>query len=580
MKRNIFLIIFLIIVGGCAVSGHSDSNSQSQSETNSSNEAIGDNSVDETLPQELSDQGESLAQDSSGDIVVFLPNNTLTLNYANEIKSFDVMLIDDNKLGVDGSIDIGRLYDENQTYYGDFDSYSLTTTNAKATLKFIAPPNEPSLKSKTVDIIADINGNKTTKTITIKYDYNTSSISTYQRYTIYSTMLDSMNLQELKQFHFYVADINDKNSKAQEDNISNLSISILTPTIAKIADEDGVEKNSISVSKKNSKYIYIQTYTKSGVGAIEVNATINGESVSKIFTFTILSGKISSLSLAYISSSYSDGLFKDRFVVHAVDRYGNRANDGDHIFAGVVVGVDLNGTDGIIESGTNGAKFTSNSITSNRISTEDTLIILPTKNQNRYEYIGGWEIDSIDSNILNLRDSFNYDKNSSLKFVLGKEYRLNPYEYAHANAVVNEESKEYKISNGVAYVDIEYVPYLVGKDIYLYVNSYNDNKIGTTYKKTLYGTGITATGEEVYEPQTEGQTFSVNVVLTQNDSNQYLQDVSSTLLFDGNCTDKNQRLISKKDFNITDNGSMQTEVTVPKDGKCSVSWSGFVKEIY
>jgi len=148
-----------------------------------------------------------------------------------------------------------------------------------------------------------------------------------------------------------------------------------------------------------------------------------------------MSGPISSLSLVYVDTAYDGGLFSSHYIVHAVDKYGNPANKGERIYAGVVNGLALSSKDnstllsysnGIIDS-SDPATFSvpsANSEFGNIEAGRDRLIILANDYRHDSKYLGGWSIQSVDSDTnLTLDKAYDAQSVDNLLFVIGSEDR-------------------------------------------------------------------------------------------------------------------------------------------------------------
>jgi hypothetical protein len=126
------------------------------------------------------------------------------------------------------------------------------------------------------------------------------------------------------------------------------------------------------------------------------------------------------------------------------------------------------------------------------ITTADTLIILANKKHHKPEYLGGYDISSIDrnSNEISLV-SVNSDINlNGLTYVIGDEYRYIDRGQTIANGAISTfESTEVK--DGIAYAELRYTPEMVGKNVFIYANTVLDDKrIGISRNVLLHGTGL------------------------------------------------------------------------------------------
>ncbi len=250
--------------------------------------------------------------------------------------------------------------------------------------------------------------------------------------------------------------------------------------------------------------------------------------------------KSSSMAIVSIGTRYENGLFIDKFVIHVVDSYGNKAIDGTSISTGVINNPKLysNAYNGGMERGKllddqtlpkniwgditkidyglfpdnmpnifynlksdiaslnrsdSSIVLPPNSIdtTKDTITSLDTLVVLANKDHHKPENLGGWDIRSIDSDskisLVNLDIGDDID---GVSYVLGDEYRYDKCRQTIMNAAASTfESTDVK--DGLAYAELRYVPDMVGKNIFIYANSRLDNKhIGISRKVVLTGLGL------------------------------------------------------------------------------------------
>ncbi len=234
--------------------------------------------------------------------------------------------------------------------------------------------------------------------------------------------------------------------------------------------------------------------------------------------------KSSSMAIVPIGTRFENGLFIDRFVIHVVDSYGNKAKDGTSISTGVINNPKLYSNAfkndifdknnrytlrDIIKTGDpmyfyddrgsfdkNSANFTfpySIDLLDDPLSTDDTLVLLANKNQYKPENLGGWDIEDLDliNNSISLINMDGGETVDNISYAIGNEYRYDECSQTLMNAAASSfEATEVK--DGVAYAELRYVPAMVGKSVFIYANSrLNDKHIGISRKVTLTGLGLT-----------------------------------------------------------------------------------------
>ncbi|SFV71388.1 hypothetical protein MNB_SV-13-2039 [hydrothermal vent metagenome] len=372
-------------------------------------------------------------------------------------------------------------------------------------------------------------------------------------------------------------------------NVHNVTLTSEFPDMLKF-NVNGTESTTTSYLDKAQNSLRIDSFTKAGIAIIKASATIfDGEknvTIEQDFSYTIMSGSISSLSLVYVDTNYDNGLFFDHYIVHAVDKYGNPANKGEHIYAGVVNGLEFSSKDNVTplnyDSGTIGkgdpATFSVNSTDSefgNVVVQKDRVIVLASDDRHDSRYLGGWSVQSVDSDTrLTLDKKYDGASIGNLSFVIGSEDRADTCGNTLALADLDSQDNSYTIGeNGTADLVLRYDPYLVGKDVYMYVNAYTiDGRVGTPLKKKLYGKGITSTDKTC----TTVGNCSTTLSFTVNErGGEALKNVAVPIKYEGSCQPISGKTVKVAVLGCT--GTIYTETnSTDADDPCSISWDGSI----
>jgi len=340
-----------------------------------------------------------------------------------------------------------------------------------------------------------------------------------------------------------------------------------------------------SYSKMGQKNINFYTRTIAGVENIIVEANVfDGDknvSIQQELPVTIIGGAPHSISLVYKDTTFVDPFFYDTFVIQAVDRYGNPAKEGSQIYIGAVNGLikDSHGNDLYVQNGgtiwdddSNQAELnlTNPGFDFSNVKYQDSVIILSSSNKMDPLYLGGWIVDSVpDNKTLKFNKAYNGTTTNSLSFVIGNEKRYDICEKQAKLIDFDSSDNSYTLGKGgKKEVKLRYPSYMVGKDIYLYVNSYDTNRVGTSIRKKLRGTGITASVDT--SACAEGKSCDVPVTFTVNGSNDVLKNENFTLsnfTISSGC--KNPTL---KISNTQCNGKVTINVTDYNSSSCTISW--------
>lgn len=308
---------------------------------------------------------------------------------------------------------------------------------------------------------------------------------------------------------------------------------------AKFIKFNGEEGNQVILSGDDytsSADVAIKTTSKSGTTNIRVVASIlleNGETRPLIASIPLVieKNRSSSMAIVPVGSRYEDNLFIDTFVIHVVDQYGNKAKDGTKVKVGVINNPKLytNAANPVNPNGdkayiTTDKDFTLLSNNLLQIDDTDNVIILANEENNDPTILGGWSIleNSIDtnSNTLRLFDDYSGVYTSGVSFAIGNDRRYNPCYETLANAAMFTPYGT-EVYDGVITVELRYVPYMVGKTVFVYANSkLDDKRIGISRRVNLVGLGLnplTLTCEN--SKATSAKSCSQNLFMTLRGSN-------------------------------------------------------------
>ncbi len=350
---------------------------------------------------------------------------------------------------------------------------------------------------------------------------------------------------------------------------------------AEFFDPQGRHGDTIEFnSAKATGDIAIKSTNLSGQVLVNFNAVIDNTDINLTQSLPVVieKNRSSSMAIVPISTTYADGLFTEKFVIHVVDSYGNKAKDGTRISTGVINNPKLysraydGGTseiDGIVDDQTlptNRYDFVSKidynpatyarsvsyslkndhgslnkhngtfildegglSTTKDKITNLDTLIVLANENEHKPYNLGGWDIKSVDSDSkITLYDLDMGDTVSGVNYVIGDEYRYDQCNETIMNAASSTFTST-EVKDGVAYAELRYVPAMVGKNVFIYANSNLDgNRIGISRKVLLAGTGL---AETTFTCKNESEDENSTVFCTerfqilQNDSGKLARNV-------------------------------------------------------
>ncbi len=351
-------------------------------------------------------------------------------------------------------------------------------------------PVEPNLGSITAPSNGGASENNSSDSTTIKTINGTYSINIKPE-------LDSMTAGQTQNIHYEIINFFTK-KPADKSVIKNLKFKI-DQKYAEFFDPKGRHGDTIEFvnGADSTGDIAIKSTSLSGQVRMNFNAVIDNTDINltKSFPITIEKNKSSSIAIVPYATVYDKGLFIQKYVIHVVDSYGNKAKDGTAIQTGVInnpklyTGAFNPKVYGALDMKKRVFNFEDNTTTlPNSVTSQDTLIILANEKEHRPINLGGWDVQNISNGKLYLYDLETSAKN--LSFAIGDEYRYD----ACSETIMNAAASSFEVTqvkDGLAYAELRYTPAMVGKDIFIYANSkLDDKRIGISRRVNLSGTGL------------------------------------------------------------------------------------------
>ncbi len=434
--------------------------------------------------------------------------------------------------------------------------------------------------------------NNTAKSISYKIDIELSQ--SYQQKGYYGR-------EEIGEINFKITDTT-TNASADLSLIESITLAtetspdangILVGKYLDFVSYDGSENSMITLPSNSIKVqnsIAFKTKDLADTANITITVKLKANvsaknSISEVSVPIIIKeSSISHMSIIPIGSRYENGLFIDKFLIHAVDNHGNKAADGTKFTTGTINNVKLysnayNGyrrnyaditnpnspdpfvdNDQILPKDENERVITtsySKSMTNeyfqdivilekndkatiNRtnsllhlsgggasvLDTGDTLILLANRDENSAENMGAWSIGNIlSTNTLQIENILaNNEAISGLSYVIGDKFRFDECSGTTMNTAISSLNSS-EIVDGIAYAELRYEPSMVGKNLFIYANSRVDGKhIGTSRKVLLKGTGVKTQSVSCSNIDGSSPECSVDVRMIQNDSGKIIQE--------------------------------------------------------
>jgi len=514
---------------------------------------------------------------------VYLAPSSFIITKAGEKKTIQLVSVDGNNIGVDTNFTIEQLNNQDNVDYGSFNTNTLAT-NASGSASFIytAPNDITALHERNITITE--NSENIQKTLQIKFS-NTMTEGNATDYEINAVVDNSTGLNSTGSFVIHIQKVGNANVSIAPDDVKDVNISTHFTKQLTILDT-----NYTNAAIQTIKY---DTHTISGTVVIDISAEIfNGKKdvvLTKSIPLTILSGPISAVSLHYVSTQYDDGLglFKDKYTIHAVDKYANPVNTKAQLSPTLINGFKTVSSNGKISNDGTNTVFEDTSATFNSsvdLSDNDRLIVLPTASAFKKMYLGGWTISSVDSDTkLTLVEDYNDSAQSSLRYIIGNENRFIRDRVALAD-IQSTTGSYITDENGNVQFNVTYDPILVGHTYSLSAVAYdkNSSRSGVSLRSAFKGNGFSYTAHDVAN---DGDSHDSIISVAINPLNDPLVNLnivpSSVSVSPADQCDINS---SASNFLTDNNGeftvSVVTKGTDSNVKSCTVSWVASNSSIY
>lgn len=406
-------------------------------------------------------------------------------------------------------------------------SVEANITKGIATFTYTAPKDLKALTSNGIGgaifSFSDKANATTSINLPISYSPNADPIDTakYKIELLNDAGAASINLEAKTPITVTVKEV--LGDLVKTDNIISARISTSNPNIAKLLDGE-IEVDSIEYSKENPKTINLQTFKFAGLIDIEIELSMldkNGKTldITERVGITVLSGPPTAMSINYVDSDkvQENGQYTEGFVINLTDKYDNPVNTQPKISVGAMAGY---AKESIVNAATSGLLYAApkgvNTNAAGVIGRENGNAILDVSggydlsqidlsndylvtfgNGYSYHASGKWDLDSIETTRLTMKDTFNaLNAEPNMAFAVGHNYRQDRCRFGKEwIATVDSRDGTYQADKeGNIHGLISYDYYLMGKDIILYANligTLNEEgkeyRLGEATKTTLRG---------------------------------------------------------------------------------------------
>ena len=401
--------------------------------------------------------------------------------------------------------------------------------------------------------------------------------------------------------------------KSSNSDIESVKLTI--SDTSKLKFTENLNSNIYTYTQEANKTIAVKSFFKSGETDIKLEAIyIEKEKeiiAKKLFKVIILSAPINSISIVEDinrSRKRKGAFFENSYQIHAIDKYGNIANQVEHIYIGAINGIRKGENGKYLTAQNNGEIIVENNVTKfvynntnldfNNINIlEDKLLILAKNDKMDLSYLGAWSISKytsssqLNNNIFYLnKDYTNRDiLADNLKFVIGNSKRYNKRTDSISIVNIDRNDTIYRINengstifNGEGTFKLQYDPDLLGRSVFIYANIITKDKkrIGASINELLGGGikdgFITSTPINIINEKNATLVLTKDIFLHTEDNLSIKNALVSASSTSGNC-----EIVGTYD-NISSktnsDGNAQFKITIEALGKCTVEITHIFKD--
>ncbi len=531
---------------------------------------------------------------TQGDILIsnlYIEPSNLVISTPGQQKTIKVITVNAENVGVPAEVQIEQLANGDGNSYGSFDKPSVITTDASgtATITYTAPDSLPDAASRTINISANAgNDSSVVKQLTLQFETIRDTNATDYEISLLSD--PNLEVNRTGQITVQIHEVGNSDKEIPSSYVYDVNV---TSRFTNLLDING--SATARYSGRSTRVLEVHTSTVSGTALVDISADIfNGEkrvTITKTVPVTILSGPVSSLSLVYVGTEYieDDGLFRDTWNIHAVDKYSNPAREGVTLYPTLINGYKRVGyAEGAITA-SNPAQFTGPAGAFSSVETaapdNDRLIIMPQSLPLRIDksYLGDWTITSvIGDNTLVLDDHYSGPDADRLKYIVGGEKRVLADIISLAHVDSSEDPRTFQTdADGNVRFKVVYDPMLVGHTYTLSAKTYADDgsRSGTAVRTNFRGMGYNVTSVKI---DNDGNQHTVTLSITIKPNSDPLVGVwvagDSVTSDSGQCIPENVSHYTDNSGRIT--VLVDTLGDANKAKECTISWITKNSSIY
>jgi len=505
---------------------------------------------------------------------MYLAPSGFTITTAGETKTIKIVTVNSQNRGVSTPVTIEQPNNADNVDYGSFNVASLTTdASGSGTIIYTAPNDISGLSDRNITIIEG--STNIQKTLQVKFT-QPSTDSNATAYDINATVPNFIALENDGTFVVKIQKVGNPNILIANSDVKDVNVSTQFGQLLTIKDSN---YNNASV-----KTVNVTTHSLAGTAIVNISARIfdgiKDVTLTTSVPITILSGPVAAVSLLYVSTDFDSdlGIFKDKYTIHAIDKYSNPVNNGVQLYPTLINGFKTVSSNGEISTSGSSTYFKDSSASfTNKVSLndDDHLIILPSMSGFKKDYLGGWTISTIDdNNNLTLAEDYYGADTSSLHYVIGNKERLLGGDTVAVADIQSTTGTYITDENGNVQFIVKYDPILVGHTLSLSAVAYDDNntRSGIALRSNFRGEGYSYSAEDVAnDGGNHNSTIAITILQSGGEplANVDIVPNSVSVLPKDQC-DINQ---SASNFTTDNNGQFTVSInTKGPSGKCTVSW--------
>lgn len=284
--------------------------------------------------------------------------------------------------------------------------------------------------------------------------------------------------------------ISDKKTKLNVQDFDVISVNISSNDTSKLVllNESFQEVSNIEYSKIAQKDIVIKTKGISNLANLTIKAKIKTsygtEDINQNLQLAINQGNTTSFSMSYVSTNYDSGAGKleSTYTIFATDKNGMISNVlGGSVDMGVISEFKVFGNDAKIKPLGSQTEFRSDLIDPQLVEyksggIKDKIVLISNEAKENIAYLGGWDISQIAKGSIISNNQYDGLEDDKISYIIGDEDMVQESTRTNVAIVIDPSKTQFKFdSNGNLKLVLSYPKYFIGKYVYIYFSTKDNN---------------------------------------------------------------------------------------------------------